>query len=88
MKNEKLFENWLSLNQSTDSGKVSSYLKAIDILENEFEISVYNEDEVSQLEDLYEDLKLTKRMIYGKYFLTKQSLTAKEDFILLQLVCL
>ena len=59
----KLFENWLNLNQSTDSGKVSSYLRAIDILENEFEISVYNEDEVSQLEDLYEDLKLHQRMI-------------------------
>ena len=67
----KLFENWLNLNQSTESGKVSSYLRAIDILENEFDISVYNEDEVSVLEDLYEDLIINQKDIYGKYFFDK-----------------
>ena len=76
----KLFENWLNLNQSTDSGKVSSYLRAIDILENEFEISVYNEDEVSQLEDLYEDLKLHQKDDNGKYFFNKAKSYGKGGF--------
>ena len=76
----KLFENWLNLNQSTDSGKVSSYLRAIDILENEFEISVYNEDEVSELEDLYEDLKNHQKDEYGKYFFNKAKSYGKGGF--------
>ena len=76
----QLFENWLNLNQSSDSGKVSSYLRAIDILENEFEISVYNEDEIFELEDLYEDLKLHQKDEYGKYFFDKAKSYGKGGF--------
>lgn len=76
----KMFENWLSLNQSTGSGKVSSYLRAIDILENEFKIPVYNEDEVSKLEDLHEDLKNHQKDEYGKYYFDKAKSYGKGGF--------
>ena len=76
----KLFENWLNINQSTDSGKVSSYLRAIDILENEFEIAVYNEDDLSALEELYEDLKIHQKDENGKYFYNKAKSYGKGGF--------
>ena len=36
-----LFEDWMKSQQSVDSGKLSSYLRAIDILENEFGIPTF-----------------------------------------------
>jgi len=66
-----LFEDWLNSQQSVDSGKVSSYLRAIDILENEFGITVYSEDDREELHDLYEDLKLNQKDLNGKYYFSK-----------------
>ena len=61
----KLFENWLYSQQSVESGKVKAYLRAIDILENEFEITVYSEEDFSEREG-YDDLKSSKD-VNGKY---------------------
>jgi len=67
----ELFEQWLNSQQSVDSGKATSYLRAIDILENEFDITVYSEDDLSELDELYGDLKLHQKNDNGKYFYSK-----------------
>ena len=66
-----LFEKWLKEQQSIDSGKNSSYLRAIDILENEFDIQVYNEEDILELKELYEDLIIDQKEESGKYFFSK-----------------
>ena len=76
----ELFKKWLNSNQTVDSGKASSYLRAIDILENEFEISVYNEDDIPELKELYEDLKLHQKDENGKYFFNKAKSYGKGGF--------
>jgi 5-methylcytosine-specific restriction enzyme B len=62
------FEKWLKSKNELESGKVSSYLRAIDILRNEFKVQIYEEDEIEILEDLYEDLKQHQKERNGKYF--------------------
>ena len=76
----KLFENWLYSQQSVESGKVKAYLRAIDILENEFEITVYSEEDFSELEELYDDLKLHQKDVNGKYFFNKAKSYGKGGF--------
>jgi 5-methylcytosine-specific restriction enzyme B len=70
-KRRGLFEDWLNSQQSVYSGKIKSYLRAIDILENEFGISIYSEADVTALQDLYDDLKLNQRDKNGKYYYGK-----------------
>lgn len=62
------FEKWLKTKNELESGKINSYLRAIDILRNEFKVQIYEEDEIEILEDLYEDLKQHQKEINGKYF--------------------
>lgn len=65
------FEKWLKENSDIDSRKVSSYLKAIDILRNHFNISIYVETDVDILQELYEDLKSHQKETNGKYYYEK-----------------
>ncbi len=62
------FENWLKSKSENDSGKISSYLKAIDILITGFNIEVYLEEDIEALDDLFEDLELHQKEENGKYF--------------------
>jgi len=62
------FEKWLKKKSDIDSGKISSYLRAIDILKNEFGIQVYEEDDIEVLQDLCEDLLKNQKIINGKYY--------------------
>lgn len=63
------FYEWLKKTQLTvNSGKASSYLRAIDILENEFDKVVYRENDVSKLNKLYDDLIIHQRKENGKYY--------------------
>lgn len=65
------FENWLKSKSENDSGKISSYLKAIDILNTEFKIKVYYEEDIEALKDLFDDLELHQKDENGKYFYAK-----------------
>lgn len=61
------FEKWLKSKTEMDSGKVSSYIRAITILIDHFKINVYGEHDLDVLEKLYEDLKLHQKDENGKY---------------------
>ena len=65
------FEKWLKSKIINDSKKVSSYLRAIDILISNFKIDIYIESEIEVLEELYEDLKLHQKDEKGKYYFSK-----------------
>jgi 5-methylcytosine-specific restriction endonuclease McrBC GTP-binding regulatory subunit McrB len=67
----KSFEKWLKLVVKTDSGTISSYLRALEILEDHFKINVYSEDNIDLLKELYEDLKIHQKVIDGKYYFSK-----------------
>ncbi|MDU8886311.1 AAA family ATPase [Yeosuana sp. MJ-SS3] len=67
----KEFEKWLRAQKTTNSGMISSYLRAINILINHFEIAVYEEEDIEVLNDLYEDLKLNQKDTNGKYYYAK-----------------
>ena len=74
------FENWLKLKNDKDTGKVASYLKAIDILVSNFKIAIYNEDDIEVLEELYKDLKLHQKDINGKYYYSRSKSYGKGGF--------
>ncbi|WP_276530866.1 AAA family ATPase [Aestuariivivens sediminis] len=61
------FKKWLEKGK-IESGKVSSYLRAIDILINNFNVKVYSENDLNKLNDLYEDLLLHQNEVNGKYY--------------------
>jgi 5-methylcytosine-specific restriction protein B len=65
------YEKWLKSKSENDNSKISSYLKAIDILISAFKIEVYNEEDIDSLEDLYDDLKLKQKDKNGKYYYEK-----------------
>lgn len=73
------FEQWLKEN-GRDSGKISSYLRAIDILINHFNIKVYTENNISVLSTFYEDLKLHQKEEDGKYYYEKATSYGKGGF--------
>lgn len=64
----KQFQDWLKTNENTNSRKTPSYIQAITILTNFFKVPVYDYDDISDLEDLYEDLKENQRNPNGRYF--------------------
>ncbi len=74
------FEKWLKIKKGTDSGMVSSYLRAINLLNNQFKIKVYNESDISVLNELYEDLKLHQKTVDGKYFYSKAKSYGQNGF--------
>mgnify|MGYP003625747251 CR=1 FL=1 len=66
-----VFEKWLRKNETKNSRKVGSYLRAIDILTNHFKIKIYEEENLSILNTLYQDLKEHQTNPNGKYFYSK-----------------
>lgn len=61
------FENWLKKESKVESGKISSYLRSLKILDNHFRIEIYTETDISILKELYEDLLLYQKDPNGKY---------------------
>jgi 5-methylcytosine-specific restriction endonuclease McrBC GTP-binding regulatory subunit McrB len=64
------FYNWL-INNGIESGKISSYLRAIEILTDNFIIKIYEINDLKVLKELYEDLKLHQTEENGKYYYAK-----------------
>ncbi|SEQ97200.1 AAA domain (dynein-related subfamily) [Hyunsoonleella jejuensis] len=64
------FHKWL-IENGVESGKASAYIRAIDILINNFNINIYTENDLKALEDLYIDLKLHQTEKNGKYYFAK-----------------
>jgi hypothetical protein len=62
------FKNWLDLiDKYEKSNKSKSYIRAIDILETEFNINIYKEANTNILTELYQDLILNQKDSNGKY---------------------
>ncbi len=75
-----LFKRWLIDAQEFTSGAASSYLKAIEILESHFKISVYKEKDQQKLKKLYDDLIENQRKVPGKYHYTPASSYGEKGF--------
>jgi len=75
-----LFKRWLIDAQEFTSGAASSYLKAIEILESHFKISVYKEKDQQKLKKLYDDLIENQRKVPGKYHYTPASSYGEKEF--------
>lgn len=73
------FEQWLKVN-GRDSGKISSYLRAIDILIEHFKVKVYKESNIGVLTTLHEDLKQHQKEENGKYYFEKATSYGKGGF--------
>jgi 5-methylcytosine-specific restriction endonuclease McrBC GTP-binding regulatory subunit McrB len=69
--NANAFEKWLKSKNKKNSGKVNSYMRALDLLTNHFKIDIYNENDIDVLEDLYSDLNTHQKEINGKYYFEK-----------------
>src|SRR5690606_2411898 len=70
LQNEKAvqFEDWLKTNGNSNSRKTASYIRAITLLTNLFKVPVYDMDDVTELQDLYEDLIENQTDPNGKYY--------------------
>ncbi|RIA09379.1 5-methylcytosine-specific restriction protein B [Flavobacteriaceae bacterium MAR_2010_72] len=76
----KLFKKWLIEKQNIKSGKVTSYIRAINILINHFNIAVYDENDIDELHFLYEDLKEKQKDVNGKYYYKKSPSYGESGF--------
>jgi len=68
MNNREKYKNWLENQSEKTSGKVSSYLKAIDYLSVTINYSIFENEDLKALQALYEDLLLHQKDEKGKYF--------------------
>jgi hypothetical protein len=62
------FAVWLNNKYPKTSGTASSYLKAIDMLNEKVEFNIYEVDDLKQLENLYAELIEEQRNVDGKYY--------------------
>jgi DNA replication protein DnaC len=63
------YSNWLKGNEN--SNKISSYLRAIDILNEILDNDLYLENDLTELDKLYQDLITNQRDVNGKYYYQK-----------------
>ncbi|ANW96015.1 hypothetical protein AXE80_06845 [Wenyingzhuangia fucanilytica] len=77
---EKKYKDWLKQNEKKGSGKVSSYLRAINILIIHFKVEVYTENNISKLKNIYNDLLLHQKDVNGKYFYNKAKSYGKDGY--------
>lgn len=78
MNYRKEFEKWLNSNSLTESNKIGSYLKAIDLLEEPFKLkdfisdSIYKIDNSHLINKFYKEVKLNQKK-EGNYLLIKNA---------------
>lgn len=78
MNYKKEFEKWLNKNSSTESNKIGSYLKAIDLLEEPFKSKGYVSDSVYKIDNshlinrFYKEVKSIQKT-EGNYLLIKNA---------------
>lgn len=65
---KEAYSNWLDLNSPKESGKKSSYIRAIELLSETIGYQIFEEDKVEKMDLLYEDLILEQRIKDGKYW--------------------
>ena len=74
------FSNWLKGNEKTNSNKIYSYLRAIEILIEITEKDIYLETNLDKLNVLYNDLIREQRTENGKYYYSKSPSYGNNGF--------
>lgn len=64
----ELFTTWIKSSNKEGSGKASSYIEAIDILTKVTKKEIFEEDNLTVLNELYNDLLKEQKNINGKYY--------------------
>ena len=77
---EAEFKKWLKLKLSSDSGTLKSYLKAIAILNEKLEFTIYEQNNLIVLNSLYEDLKINQKIENNKYWNAETPSYGKKGF--------
>lgn len=78
---KKSFKKWIEANSIEGSNSANSYLRSINILENELGIPIYTESDLTFLEDLYEDLVSEQKKVDGRYWFAKSTSYNKKGFL-------
>ncbi|MFC5194807.1 AAA family ATPase [Bizionia hallyeonensis] len=68
---KKEFIKWLHANTKDGSNRVSSYSKALDLLNTILDYNLYETEDLKHLNSLYKELKREQRTIGGKYYVEK-----------------
>ncbi|MBK9221009.1 MAG: AAA family ATPase [Saprospiraceae bacterium] len=68
MNYKKDYTEWMNKVGSNDSNKTSSYVRAIEILSEISNSNLFEEDDITKLDLLYQDLLMEQRNEKGKYF--------------------
>lgn len=71
---------WLTKQNFGDSGKPSSYIRAIEILSDILKSNVFEEDDQVKLNSLYNDLVVEQKKDNGKYFYENAPSYGKSGF--------
>jgi 5-methylcytosine-specific restriction endonuclease McrBC GTP-binding regulatory subunit McrB len=65
---KEAYIKWLDIKSPNESGKKSSYIRAIEILSETIGYYIFEEDNVEKMDLLYEDLIVEQRIKGGKYW--------------------
>jgi hypothetical protein len=71
---------WLSKQNNSSSGKISSYIKAIEILSDILENNLFEEDNLEFLASLYDELLIEQRKVNGKFYYSSAPSYGKSGF--------
>jgi 5-methylcytosine-specific restriction endonuclease McrBC GTP-binding regulatory subunit McrB len=77
---KEAYSNWLGLKTQNNSGKIGSYIRAIDLLSETIGHSIFEENSVEKMDLLYEDLLLEQRVKDGKYWNSKTTSYGQSGF--------
>lgn len=80
MNYKEAYNKWLVTKISKDSGTKSSYIRAIDLLSETLGYSIFDEDNISKIDLLYEDLIKHQRTVGGKYWNAKSTSYGLKGF--------
>ena len=74
------FTKWLYATNSNDGGTKSSYIRSIEILSETLKYEIFEEDDISKLGILYDDLIEEQKKVDGKYFNKSSPSYGKKGF--------
>lgn len=78
--NKKDFKEWLIIEYGANSGTVSSYIRAIEILNELLNEDLYSKIDTSYLDELYSDLLKNQNNINGKYHYPQAESYGEQGF--------
>lgn len=80
MNYKEQFEKWLQPKYSSNSGTISSYIKAIELLSDIVSDNIFTWDDTRKIEELYEDAIANQKDKGGRYFIKQRSSYGSNGF--------